>query len=142
MRRAFIGQSERRWGSPRHPCPQIGLVEGEGCGGVLFDVPSADRRYLFRNLKQREGVPLRSVRLRDHRGTVMRARCFLPDAGSRRWEDAEELLEALRAARGLVGTGAEYVRAIVHAMELWQIDDPVVTHIWERIRHWAPNPVT
>ena len=46
-----------------------------------------------------------------------------------------ESLEArLRAAHGIVGTGAEYVRGLVHAMELHGIRDPLVDTLWERLR--------
>lgn len=141
MRREFLGQSTRRWGTPEHPCPQVALVPGNGCAGVLFHIPFAEQRYLFRNLKQREGIPLRPVRARSTGGRTVRARCFLPDGRARRWADADELLEALRTARGLVGTGAEYVRTIVHAMELWGIEDRTMQEVWERIRDWAPNPL-
>lgn len=142
MERAWIGASVQRWGTAEHPCPQIGLVSGGGaCDGVLFHVPFADQRYLSRNLKQREGVPLRTVRVVTAEGRTARARCFVPDAEARRWRETDELLDALRVARGLVGTGPEYVRAIVHAMELWHIEDALVLDVWERMRTWAPNPV-
>jgi cation transport regulator ChaC len=45
------------------------------------------------------------------------------------------LLEArLRAAHGVVGTGVEYVRTVVHALELHGLRDPLVDSLWERLR--------
>lgn len=116
-------------------------MAGDGCEAVLFHIPFHERRYLFRNLRQREGIPLGAVRVRSAAGRRVRARALLPGPDRRQWEDLDEVLEALRGARGLVGTGAEYIRTIVHAMELWGVEDPLVTDMWERVRHWAPNPV-
>jgi cation transport regulator ChaC len=46
-----------------------------------------------------------------------------------------ESLEArLRAAHGVVGTGSEYVRGLVHAMELHGIRDPLIETLWERLQ--------
>ena len=134
FRRAFVGQNTTRWGSPEHPCPQVGLVPGEACEAVLFDLPRAKRRHILHNLRQREGTRARTVRFRLGGGHPVRARSFLPARGAREWPDREGVIEALRAARGVVGTGAEYIRAIVHAMELWKIDDPLVTEVWKEVR--------
>ena len=46
-----------------------------------------------------------------------------------------ETIEArLRAAHGVVGTGVEYVRTVVHAMEPHGIQDPLVDALWNRLR--------
>jgi cation transport regulator ChaC len=46
-----------------------------------------------------------------------------------------ETIEArLRAAHGVVGTGAEYVRTLVHAMEAHGIQDPLVETLWKRLQ--------
>lgn len=132
--RAFVGQSTRRWGTPEHPCPQIGLVSGVGCEAVLFHVPFSHRRRIFHNLNQREGNRTRPVRVRTHRDGVRRASSYLPASQARTWSDPDELVAALGQARGIVGTGAEYVRTVIHAMELWEIDDRVVREIWDRVR--------
>ncbi len=40
----------------------------------------------------------------------------------------------LRAAHGIVGTGAEYVRTLVHAMEPHGIRDPLVETLSKRLQ--------
>jgi cation transport regulator ChaC len=46
-----------------------------------------------------------------------------------------ESLEArLRTAHGVVGTGSEYVRGLVHAMELHGIRDSLIDTLWERLQ--------
>jgi cation transport regulator ChaC len=48
--------------------------------------------------------------------------------------DLETIEARLRAAHGVVGTGAEYVRTLVHAMEPHRIHDPLVETLWKRLR--------
>lgn len=135
LRRAFVGESTGRWGTPDHPCPQIGLVPGEGCDGVVFEIPRFDRRLLYRNLRRREGRRPRGVRVRLADGRRRRASSLLPGPGERVWPEDGAVIDALRAAKGAVGTGPEYVRTLVHAMELWGIRDPLIEHIWEEVRN-------
>lgn len=134
FQRAFVGSNTTRWGSPDHPCPQIGLVPGEGCDAVLFELPRRRSRHILHNLKQREGGKLRTLRFGPGNGRQIKARSFLPPPEARVWTDQEGILRALLDARGKVGTGAEYVRTIVHAMDLWKIDDPLVREVWERLQ--------
>lgn len=138
MRRAFVGQSTRRWGSAEAPCPLIGLVPGEGCEGVLFRVPRRGRRLLYRNLGKREARPARRLRVVDGEGRALRARAYLPAPGEREWPEEEEVLDALSGSRGLVGTGVEYIRTLIHAMELWGVRDPLVERVWDRVRDRTP----
>lgn len=133
FRRAFVGQNTTRWGSPEHPCPQIGLVSGGGCDAVLFELPRGASRLVLRNLRQREGTKARTVQFGKN-GRQVRAKSFLPSSDARVWEDEEHVVRALLAAKGSVGTGAEYIRALIHAMDLWKIDDPLVREVWEEVR--------
>jgi cation transport regulator ChaC len=133
FRRAFVGENTTRWGNPEHPCPQIGLVEGDRCDAVLFELPSGESRLMLRNLRQREGTKARTVQFGKN-GRRVRAKTFLPAPGARVWEDGEGLVRALLAAKGSVGTGAEYLRALIHAMDLWKIDDSIVREVWEEVR--------
>ncbi|MFQ5679920.1 MAG: gamma-glutamylcyclotransferase [Gemmatimonadota bacterium] len=135
--RAFVGEDVRRFGSPRHPCPKLALVPGGGCEAVLFHVPSTDRRYLLHNLKQREGRGTGRVAVRREGKRTRRVRCFQPGAAERVWPDAASVVEGLKGARGAVGTGAEYVRTVVHAMELWEIRDPLVEEVWSEVQGWT-----
>lgn len=136
-RRAFVGSDARRFGSPERPCPRLSLVPGAGCEAVLFEVPRQDRRYVLHNLRQRESRRFHRVRVREADGRRATARTLLAGSDERRWPDAAAVIDALREARGLVGTGAEYIRTIVHAMELWEIEDPVVGEVWDEVRHWT-----
>ena len=72
--------------------------------------------------------------MRNGNGRQIRAKSFIQPAGSQLWEDSDELIRALRAAKGYVGTGTEYVRAIIHAMDLWKIDDPLLQEVWKEIK--------
>jgi cation transport regulator ChaC len=46
-----------------------------------------------------------------------------------------ETVEArLRAAHGVVGTGTEYVRTLVHALEPHGLHDPLIETLWARLR--------
>lgn len=135
--RAFVGEDRRRYGSPARPCPRLALLPGRGCDAVLFRIPRRARRYLFHNLRQREARPLRRARVRDASGRPARARCLGVAGHERRWPGRDAVIEGLRGARGVVGTGAEYIRAVVHAMELWGIEDPVVAGVWDEVRRWT-----
>jgi cation transport regulator ChaC len=48
--------------------------------------------------------------------------------------DLEAVEARLRAAHGVVGTGPEYVRTLVHAMEPHGIQDPLVATLWKRLQ--------
>jgi cation transport regulator ChaC len=47
--------------------------------------------------------------------------------------DLETVEARLRAAHGVVGTGVEYVRTLVHAMEPQGIHDSLVETLWKRL---------
>ena len=49
-------------------------------------------------------------------------------------DDMDALEARLRAAHGVVGTGVEYVRTVVHAMEPHGLQDPLVDTLWDRLR--------
>jgi cation transport regulator ChaC len=132
--RGWVGASTKRWGTPERPCPQFGLLLGEGCEAVMFRIPRRTRRQLFHSLRQREGAKPQAVIVRRPEGQKHRVHSFLPQSSARTWPDAEATIEALQRAHGVVGTGAEYVRALIHAMELWGIEDAFVWRIWEQIR--------
>jgi cation transport protein ChaC len=137
FQRAFLHQSTRRWGTPDRPCPILGLVPGGECWGLAFQIPEAERGAVERALAKREAA---RERRRETRATetpegavdawvwVSRA----PDG--RGAADLDGLEARLRAAHGVVGTGVEYVRTIVHAMERHGIQDPLVTTLWARLR--------
>ena len=137
--RAFLHESRQRWGRPGSPCPILGLSPGGECWGLLFDVPDEDRVRIMRALGKREAVNER----RRETHTVETPDGPVPAVvwvsrninGNGASSPSLESLEArLRAAHGTVGTGSEYVRELVHAMELHGIRDPLVDTLWERLR--------
>jgi len=134
--RSFLHESQKRWGRPEAPCPIVGLSPGGECWGLVFDVPEEDRARVMRTLEKREAAAERR-----------RQTCTVetPDGPTEAlvWVSREhkaetpslETLEAsLRAAHGAVGNGSEYVRGMVHAMELHGIRDTLVDTLWERLR--------
>jgi cation transport protein ChaC len=137
--RAFLHRSERRWGRPDAPCPILGLAPGGECWGLIFDVPDADRGAVLRDLEKREAA-------RERRRKTLTTET--PDGPVAAWvwlsratggngaaADLEALATRLRAAHGVVGTGTEYVRTLVHAMALHGIHDPLIETLWERLKH-------
>jgi cation transport protein ChaC len=134
--RAFLHQSSRRWGRPEAPCPILGLSSGGECWGLLFDVPEEDRPRIMRALEKREAARER----RREKCTVetpdgpTQAVVWLSRKGQQSPPSLETLEASLRAAHGTVGNGSEYVRGLVHAMELHGIRDSLVDTLWERLR--------
>ena len=138
-RRAFLHESRRRWGTPEFPCPILGLAaapEGE-CWGLVFEVPDAERRLVESALDKREaaGERRRETRPTETPDGPVEAWVWVSSPPHGRGEADLETIEArLRAAHGVVGTGAEYVRTLVHAMEPHGIHDPLVDALWARLR--------
>jgi cation transport regulator ChaC len=137
LRRAFLHESRRRWGTAEAPCPILGLAPGGECWGLVFEVPDGERRAVQSALEKREAA---SERHRENRIA------YTPEGPVEAWvwvsrtsngngaTDLEQVEARLRAAHGVVGTGVEYVRTLVHAMELHGINDPLVDALWERLR--------
>ncbi len=136
-RRAFVHESRRRWGTPESPCPILGLAPGGECWGLAFEIPDAERRAVQSAVEKREAAEER------RRETVTTE---TPEGPLDAWvwvsrtpngtggADMETVEARLRAAHGVVGTGVEYVRTVVHAMELHGIHDPLVETLWKRLQ--------
>lgn len=135
-RRAFLHESRRRWGSPEHPCPILGLVPGGECWGLAFEVPDADRRAVGRALAKREAADerRRDVLSAETADGPVEAWVWVSRAPKGGGSDLAALEARLRAAHGVVGTGVEYVRTLVHAMEPHGLRDPLVDALWARLR--------
>ena len=134
--RAFLHESRRRWGTPEAPCPILGLAPGAGCWGLVFEVPDADRRIVQRALEKREAAEERSRETRpvETADGPVDAWVWISRAAVRNGHDLDAIEARLRSAHGVVGTGVEYVRTLVHAMEPHGIDDPLVDALWRRLR--------
>ena len=136
-RRAFLHESRRRWGTPETPCPILGLAPEGECWGLVFEIPDADGRAVQHALENREAA---RERRRETRTTetpegpvdawVWVSRTSNHDVAA----DLETIEARLRAAHGVVGTGEEYVRTLVHAMEPHGIHDPLVETLWKRLQ--------
>ena len=75
-------------------------------------------------------------------GAEQRALVWVSDAAvadGSRWPDQNVVTQALLAAHGSVGRGVEYVRTILHALELWGLRDPLVDSAWGRLAAWQPH---
>jgi cation transport regulator ChaC len=137
-RRAFLHESTRRWGTPEHPCPILGLVpSGEcWCWGLVFEIPDVDRRAVERTLAKREAADerRREILSAETAEGAVDAWVWVSRAPNGGGPDLASLEARLRAAHGVVGTGIEYVRTLVHAMEPHGIHDPLVDSLWARLR--------
>ena len=144
--RAFNHASTHRWGTPDDPCPVLGLSPDGDCWGVAYEVPTGDRRSVLRGINAREGreeyrarrVP---VALNGNGRTRATAWVTRPRILSVvRWSTDLSMLErAFRAAHGVVGSGIEYVRTVVHAMDRWHVHDPLIAALWKRLEPYS-NP--
>lgn len=135
--RAFLHESRQRWGRPESPCPILGLSPGGECWGLVFDVPEDDRARIMRALGKREAAKERQRQTRTVEtpdGPMPAVVWVSRDADGDGTPNLESLEARLRAAHGVVGTGSEYVRGVVHAMELHGIRDSLVDTLWKRLR--------
>jgi cation transport protein ChaC len=136
--RAFTHESPKRWGQPTQPCPIVGLVAGGECWGLLFEIPREDRGSVLRKLERREGASEKrcETRMVETPDGPVEARVWVSANGRGQPPeiDLPGLEARLRAAHGVVGTGTEYVRTIVHALELHGLRDPMVDELWKRLR--------
>ncbi|MGH7536693.1 MAG: gamma-glutamylcyclotransferase [Gemmatimonadales bacterium] len=142
--RSFNHASTRRWGQPEQPCPVLGLSPGGECRGVAFEIPKGDEKVALRTLEHRldrheageeYARATQEIELED--GGPVQAWVWLSRpryADGARWPEPAALEAALRAAHGVVGTGVEYVRTLIHAMDLWRIEDPMVRALWLKLK--------
>jgi cation transport protein ChaC len=137
--RVFLHESTRRWGTRERPCPILGLAAGGECWGLAFDVPDADLLSVERALAKREAAGerrLETLRADTPDGPV-EARVWVSRGAGAGEVDVASVEARLRAAHGVVGTGVEYVRTLVHAMQPHGIHDPLVDALWARLE---PRP--
>jgi cation transport protein ChaC len=136
-RRAFLHESRRRWGTPAAPCPILGLAPEGECWGLVFEVPDDERGAVLRALQKRETAGerrLETLTTESPEGPVEAWVWVSRDPSGRGGADLATIEARLRAAHGIVGTGTEYVRTLVHAMEPHGISEPLVETLWKRLR--------
>jgi len=142
--RSFNHYSTRLWGSPERPCPVLGLAPGGECWGLAFRVPWLHRRRMARRLEPTENKQqYRRLRLpvRLNTGLEPEASVWVSDAG---YAHRDLLAAADRATRfieahGHAGRGAEYVRTVAQALELWGLRDPLIEELWTELSSWRPR---
>jgi cation transport protein ChaC len=136
--RAFNHESRRRWGRPEQPCPILGLSPGGECWGVAFEIPDDAAAAARRAIERREAARERRLQTRAVQTPEGPADAWVwvsaQDRTKGEPEDLSELETRLRAAHGIVGTGVEYVRTLVHALEIHGLRDPLVDALWARLR--------
>jgi cation transport regulator ChaC len=100
-------------------------------------VPDADRPRVMRILEKREAARERrrvTCTVETLEGPVPAQVWISKNSNGNGSSNLESLEARLRAAHGVVGTGVEYVRGLVHAMQLHGIEDPLVETLWKRLR--------
>ena len=105
--------------------------------GLAFEIPDAERRLIESALEKREaaGERRRQTRPTETPDGPVNAWVWVSSPSNASGEaDLETIAARLRAAHGVVGTGAEYVRTLVHAMEPHGIHDPLVDALWKRLQ--------
>jgi cation transport protein ChaC len=135
-RRAFLHESRRRWGTPEAPCPILGLAPGDECWGLAFEIPDAERRAVRTTLDKREAADerRRETRTAETPEGPVEAWVWVSRTPDEDAADLETVATRLRAAHGVVGTGVEYVRTVVHALDQHGVRDPLVEAVWKRLQ--------
>lgn len=143
--RAFNHRSTLLWGTPEQPCPTLGLSPGDDCRGLACQLSQSRGQELARKLEPveaREELGERELTVRVNGEREIKAKVWvtLPELAERGERMSPNDLEtALRAAHGTAGNGIEYVRTLVHALQGWDLRDPLIDALWERVGAWRPH---
>jgi len=128
--REFAHESRRRWGTKDQPCPILGLVQGGECWGVAYAVPPEDEARIERGLSRREAASERHREVKTVETPQGEVKAWVWVSREGTHDDAATLEARLRAAHGIVGNGAEYVRTVAQALDLHGLHDPLVNALW------------
>jgi cation transport protein ChaC len=132
-RRAFNKLSTRNWGSPRRPCPTLGLEPDPDarCVGVAFPFPEASRPAVLDYLRKREGpsfeLEVKPVVLVD--GTGVDAVVPVNRSDSDTYVGNVEVAERaamVRGTEGKDGSCQEYVQRVRTELSWQGVSDPYV----------------
>lgn len=141
-RRAFDKASTESRGTKECPAPTLRLVPAEQiCRGIAFEFWDERSAQIRKELLKREGrtFPLKEMPVHLDGGDTVTA--LVPLYQGRHFiqnKTLEELAAMAIGARGIRGTGWEYVRDIAAHLREAGIDDPVVTSLWQEIKRQLP----
>lgn len=125
-------------GTPKEPGLGLGLVRGDHCIGIAFEVDAADWPRVSGEIDERElvtGVYERvelPVRLQGPDNVVVPARTFVarPDHPQFLHAPSEgELVRRIAFARGTAGTCLAYWQETLSAMQSLDIEDPSLARL-------------
>jgi len=137
--RAFDKASTESRGSREHPAPTLRLVVSDGaCQGVAFEFSDSARARVIADLTRREGntFPLREKQVRLEDGQTVTA--LVPVYEGKQLIDGKSLYEIAAmaiAAKGIRGTGVQYVRDVAGHLARAGIDDPAITNLLREIEN-------
>ena len=131
-------------GTPKQPSLTLGLDRGGRCRGVVFRIEAAKARDELFLLWRREMLtaayvprwvtvatdagPLRAITFvvnRDHRGYAGRV-------------DEDDVVSCLAAAKGFLGTSAEYLDQTIAGLKEFGISDPGLKRLQRRVKAYVP----
>ena len=136
--RAFNKKSTSNWGTPKNPCPTLGLEASDGaeCIGLVFKFQVNNRDLVEAYLKKREGPSFQLVELEVELegGQLERALTAINDPERFTYignVNFNTLVDMARDARGEKGTCIDYIHNIYLKCEELGIEDEYVQNLWE-----------
>lgn len=137
--RTFNKASTKNWGSKHAPCPTLNLerAEGAACKGIAFDFPDGREDEVRKYLAEREGkgFPLEGVTIRLEGNAEVLA--YVPIYHGKHLISVaigEAKAVMVRDATGTIGSCRNYVKEIVKLLARLDIDDPVVSEMWQAVK--------
>jgi glutathione-specific gamma-glutamylcyclotransferase len=132
--RAFNKASVRNWGTKANPCPTLNIIESVSstCSGIAFEFPDSKAQKIRKYLLDREGkgFELRPLPIRIDGGSatdavvpIYKGNNILPI------HDLPTLGRKIIGARGVSGSGVEYVQQVARELKKAGIDDQVVAEL-------------
>ena len=140
-RPAFAARSTTDWGSGANPAPILALVPGGSCRGVAIEVaPEVFEETIARWREEQGadelveaqaeiGLPFRRDPARVSTLTVAKAG---PHALAKL--PVERLARMALVARGLRGTGLDYLINLNDQLRHWGLEEPAVTELWNEVQ--------
>ena len=140
--RMFNKASIKNWGSKSMPCPTLNLSEVVGgvCRGIAFEFPDAQKSTILAYLEKREGktFPLHELSVRLEGKIEVSA--FVSIYKGKNVIDGntlEEVSAMVSVASGTSGSCLTYVKGVAEELSGLEIDDPVVSELWCKVKPHA-----